>query len=47
MRITTNIKGGGITANRSETFAQPRSLKIRTGVKGGGITANRTETFAG
>jgi hypothetical protein len=46
MKLKTNVKAGGITANHNETIVgQPKKgLAVRTNVKAGGISQNHNET---
>jgi hypothetical protein len=44
MKIKTNVKAGGLSANHNQTAA--RGLTVKSGVKAGGLTANHNQTAA-
>ena len=44
MKIKTNVKAGGVTAQHNQTVA--RGLKVKTGVKAGGVQMQHNQTMA-
>ena len=50
MKIRTDIKSGGLSANHNETLVAdcaetPQGLRVETGLKAGGLSSNHNETL--